>query len=204
MNAAAVVAAGYDAIGDRYHAWSHATPSRLRYVEAVLARLSDGSLVVDLGCGPGDPATRLLSERHTVLGVDLSAGQLAIARRLAPRASLVRADVGRLALRPASVDAVVSFYATGHLPAEAHRPLYAAIGRWLRPGGLLVTTAPLAAGEDVQADWLGVPMFFGGIGAEATVAAVRDAGLEAEQAEVIADDDAGVERFLWVTAVRRP
>jgi SAM-dependent methyltransferase len=197
------VRAGYDAISERYHAWSHAGPTRLRMVELVLGELSPTSVVVDLGCGPGDPATRLLGEAgHHVLGVDLSRGQLDIARRLAPRATLVQADLTAFALAPASVDAVVSFYATGHLPASAHAPLYAAIAGWLRPGGLLLTSAPLGAGDGGDADWLGVPMFFGGIGVEATLGAVEDARLVVDSAEVVVEDEAGTERFLWVVARR--
>ncbi len=198
-----VVRAGYDAIGERYHAWSHTGPTRLRMVELVLGELPPASVVVDLGCGPGDPATRLLSDAgHHVLGVDLSRGQLDIARRLAPRASLVQADLTAFALAPGSVDAVVSFYATGHLPAAAHAPLYAAIADWLRPGGLLLTSAPLGAGDGGDADWLGVPMFFGGIGVEATLGAVDDARLVVDSAEVVDEDEAGTERFLWVVARR--
>ncbi len=43
----------------------------------------------------------------------LPPGQLSIARRLAPRAALVQADLVELVLQPSSVDAVVSFYALG-------------------------------------------------------------------------------------------
>ncbi|MDQ1585153.1 MAG: hypothetical protein QOH80_518, partial [Actinomycetota bacterium] len=46
---------------------------------------------------------------------------------------LVQADLGELGLRPASVDAVVSFYTLGHLPAAVHAPLFAAVTGWLRP-----------------------------------------------------------------------
>lgn len=200
-----VVRAGYDAIGDRYHAWSHASPVRLGYVGAVLSRLAPGSVVVDLGCGPGDPATRLLSEAgHRVLGVDISAGQLGLARRLAPRAGLVQADLTDLSLRPGSVDAVVSFFALGHLPAVEHAPLLARVARWLRPGGLLLTSAPMTPGEGTDDDWLGVPMFFGGIGVEATLAALRDAGLVVGSADVVGEDEGEgrVVEFLWVTATR--
>jgi SAM-dependent methyltransferase len=197
------VRAGYDLLGERYHDWSHAGSVRLRYVDDILGRLEPCSTVVDLGCGPGDPATRLLREKHTVLGVDISAGQLSIARRLAPLASFVQADLTRFALQPNSVDAAVSFYATGHLPRAAHAPFYAEVARWLRPGGLLVTSAPLAFGDDDD-EWLGVPMFFGGIGADATVVAVEAAGLVVESADEIDEQvDGHVERFLWVTAISR-
>jgi cyclopropane fatty-acyl-phospholipid synthase-like methyltransferase len=199
-----VVRAGYDEIGERYHAWSHHSDVRLGFVRDVLDRLAPGSTVVDLGCGPGDPATRLLSEAHHVLGVDLSAGQLLIARRLAPRAVLVQADLTELALRPGSVDAVVSFFALGHLPSESHAPLLARIGEWLRPGGLLLTSAPLTPGDDNDSEWLGVPMFFGGIGVDSTLAAVAAAGLDIEEARVVGEDEGEgrVVEFLWVTATK--
>lgn len=202
--ARAVVRAGYDEIGESYHSCSHASPVRIGLVQQVLDRLAAGSTILDLGCGPGDPATRLLSERHRVLGVDLSMVQLQLARRLAPLASLVQADLADVSFAPASVDAVVSFYALGHLSATEHEPLIRRIASWLRPGGLLLTSAPLSPGEGVDEDWLGVPMFFGGIGVEATLAAVTDSGLLVESAREIPEDEGEgmVVSFLWVTATR--
>jgi SAM-dependent methyltransferase len=199
-----VVQQGYDEIGSAYHDWSHASPVRLRFVGEVLDRLAPRSRVIDLGCGPGDPATRMLSEQHDVLGVDLSMAQLRLARRLAPRASLVLADLTTFQLAPASVDAVVSFFSLGHLPPSAHADLVARIATWLRPGGLLVTSAPITPGDEVEDGWLGVPMYFGGIGEGAMLAAVTDAGLELESAERVGEDEGEgrVVEFLWVTATR--
>lgn len=198
-----VVRAGYDAIGERYHAWSSAAPLRIRFVELLRDRLASGSVVLELGCGPGDPATRLLAERHRVVATDLSWGQLQIARRHAPSAALVQADISRLSVRPGSVDAVASFYALGHLPEAAHAPLLRSLGAWLRPGGVLVTNAPMTPGDgDGREEWLGVPMFFGGIGPDATVAALTEGGLVVESAEPILEDE-GEDRtatFLWVVA----
>lgn len=195
-----IVRAGYDRIGAAYHEWSHASPLRIAYVRRLLDRLPDGSRVLELGCGPGDPATRMLSERHTVVAVDISAAQLALARRHAPRAALAQADVTRLSVRPASVDAVASFFVLGHVPSELHVPLLASFATWLRPDGVLVTNAPLSPGDDVE-DWLGVPMFFGGVGADTTVAALERGGLVVEEAEPRSDTPG--ETFLWVVA-RRP
>jgi len=202
VNGPAVVRTGYDAIGERYHEWSHLSPTRLDFVDQVLHRLRPGSTVVDLGCGPGDPATRMLVEHHTVLGVDVSMEQLRIARRLAPNAGLVQADLVDFSMQPRSVDAVVSFFALGHLPPDTHAPLLRRAATWLRPGGMLLTSAPLEAGSTVEESWLGVPMYFGGIGAAATVQAVTDAGLVVESAREVAEDE-GEDRtvtFLWVLA----
>ena len=203
-DAAQLVARGYDAIGSRYREWSGAGPVRLAKVGELSRRLRDGSIVVDLGCGPGETATRLLARRHRVVGVDLSGVQLTLARQAAPSAALVRADMTWFALRAGSVDAVASFYAFGHLPSASHAPLLRSVSRWLRPGGVLLASAPLTPGDGVQADWLGVPMYFGGIGEQATYDAVDAAGLHLDRAEVIAEDEGGghLVRFLWLTATK--
>jgi cyclopropane fatty-acyl-phospholipid synthase-like methyltransferase len=195
----AIVRAGYDAIGAGYHARSADKPLRIAYVERLRDRLPAGSTVLELGCGPGDPATRLLAERHRVVAVDLSRGQLDLARGHAPTAALVQADIARLAVRPGSVDAVASFFAFGHLPSAAHAPFLAGLGGWLRPGGLLTANAPLTPGDGVD-EWLGVPMFFGGIGVDATLAALRSGGLEIESAEALSDEPG--ETFLWIEAAK--
>ena len=198
-DAAAVVRDGYDRIGAGYHARSADKPLRIEFTERLRDRLPAGSTVLELGCGPGDPTARLLSERHRVVAVDLSPGQLALARRHAPAAALVEADMTRLAVRPGSVDAIASFFAFGHLPSAAHAPLLGSFGRWLRPGGVFVGNAPLTPGEDVD-EWLGVPMFFGGIGVDATLAALRDGGLVVESAAELSDEPG--ETFLWIVASR--
>jgi cyclopropane fatty-acyl-phospholipid synthase-like methyltransferase len=202
VTARQVVAAGYDALGPRYREWSGDGPVRLRYVRQVLDRLRPGATVLDLGCGPGDPATRLLSEQHRVVGVDISAEQLRLAVSAAPRAAFARADVTEFAVRPGSLDAVVSFYALGHLPPESYAPLFASIAGWLKPGGVLLTNAPTRPDSSVEPDWLGVPMYFGGLGVEDTMSAMRAAGLEVESADVVAEEEDGgrIVEFLWVFA----
>jgi SAM-dependent methyltransferase len=205
MDPAEIVRSGYDAIGPRYHAWSSASPVRIAFVERLLGLLAPGSLILELGCGPGDPATRMLSDAHRVVGVDLSFGQLTLARGHAPRAALAQADMTRLSVRPASVDAIASFFALGHVPVAAHAPLLASFGGWLRPGGVLVTSVPVTPDEGVEEGWLGVPMFFGAIGRAATVAALESGGLVIDSVEHVAEDE-GKDRvvgFDWVVA-RRP
>lgn len=196
-----IVRSGYDAIGPRYREWSRADPTRLAYVALLTSRVAPGAVVLELGCGTGDPATRLLSEQYRVVGVELSWGQLALARSYAPRATLVQADMTRLSVRPGSVDAVASFLALGHLPAAAHAPLLTAVGGWLRPGGLLVTSVPLAAEEGVEEGWLGVPMFFAGIGTDASVAAIEAGGLTVESVERHGEPG---DAFDWVVAAAPP
>jgi SAM-dependent methyltransferase len=130
------------------------------WVSELVGLLPATATVVDLGCGAGVPATRELAGHGLrVLGVDFSAVQLARARRLVPAASLVRADMTALWLRPASVDAVVSFYALIHVPLTDQQALFPRIRDWLRPGGyfLAITGAQRLTGTE---RYLGTEMFW--------------------------------------------
>lgn len=193
---ASVVRAGYDAIGPRYAEGSEGDTLRHAHLSRALDRVGAGSLVVDLGCGPGRQLAAVCAAGCTAVGVDLSGAQLAIARATAPGALLVQGDMTTLALRAGSIDAVVSFFATGHLPSASHAPFYESVARLLRPGGVYVGTAPVVGGDGIEDGWLGVPMFFGGIGQEATASAVASAGLVVESVEVI--DEGKGERFVWL------
>jgi SAM-dependent methyltransferase len=158
-----LVRRGYDAISLAYRGDdSEAAPSSAEDVSRYagwVAELADllpaRATVADLGCGAGIPATRELTGHGLrVVGVDFSAVQLARARRLVPAAGLVRADMTALYLRPASLDAVVSFYALIHVPLADQQALFPRIRSWLRPGGYFL--AIVGAGR-----WTGTECYFG-------------------------------------------
>ena len=199
-----IVARGYDAIALRYAEWKDASGwPTMQWLRELLERLEDGSRVLELGCGRGVPATRELTKRHDVVGVDISSSQIALARHHVPEASFVHADVMELELPAESFDAVVSIYMFGHIPPDEQSELVDRIATWLRSGGWLLTT--MGAGEDegemVEDDWLGAPMYFAGIGREKSLASLSSAGLEVERAEVVPQREHGEEvRFLWVLA----
>jgi ubiquinone/menaquinone biosynthesis C-methylase UbiE len=91
---------------------------------------------LDVCCGTGAGMAVLASVcQGPILGVDFSAGMLALARDAHPDAAWVRADVRDLPFDGA-FDLAVSFGALGHfLPAE--RPaLFSGVYRALRPGGV--------------------------------------------------------------------
>jgi cyclopropane fatty-acyl-phospholipid synthase-like methyltransferase len=163
-----LVRRGYDAISVAYRgddgqaaASSAADVSRYAGWIAELAELLPvGATVADLGCGNGLPATRALTEhRLRVVGVDFSAVQLDRARHLVPAASLVQADVTALHLRPASLDAVVSFYALIHVPLEDQRALFPRVRSWLRNGGYLLAITGADRWTGTEA-YLGTEMFW--------------------------------------------
>jgi len=204
MDPKRIVAEGYDAISERYLAWSDLRPSptRLRYLGLALELIPAGSDVLELGCGAGIPMTAALAEGRTVTGIDISATQIAAARRNVPAATFKQADMTALEFEPASFDAVVAFYALTHVPRDEQGDLLGRIRRWLRPGGLFL--ASMGADDepgDIEADWLGVDMYFSHFGAKANRRLVERAGLVIERAEIAVEpEDRHDARFLWVVA----
>jgi SAM-dependent methyltransferase len=202
-----IVADGYDRIAERYLAWSgeRPSPTRRRWLQRALDAIPAGSDVLDLGCGAGVPMTRALADGRRVTGVDLSARQVELARVNVPTATFVQADMTTLELSASSLDAVVAFYSLTHVPREDLPALLERIRGWLRPGGVLVATMGAQdAPDDVEDDWLGVPMFFSHHGAKRNRALVRAAGFEVEEAVVQEEPgDRHGALFLWVVA-RRP
>jgi SAM-dependent methyltransferase len=127
----------YDGLAQKYDSY-HRDPKSLaenRWVASVLKRFlpADG-LVVDLGCGTG-----LLLELHALaperyLGVDLSDGMLALARRKNPAHAFVLGDMRAVAGLPdGSASAVVSLF--GSASYCELEPVRREVERVLAPGG---------------------------------------------------------------------
>jgi SAM-dependent methyltransferase len=119
-----------------------AAPDLLRRLRAAAP---DGGLVVDLGCGSGIWARALLDAGFDVLGVDLSADLVAIARERAPEARFVHGSLLDAELPPcAAVTAmseVVNYAADTRAGREALATLMRRVHAALRPGGLFMFDA---------------------------------------------------------------
>ena len=130
-----VVEAGYDRVAERYLSSKDAEdPATLAALEELARELPPGAAVLDLGCGAGVPVTRWLAQRFAVTGVDLSAKQLEMARRLVPAARLLKADMTDISLAPETFDAVVALHSIIHVPRAEHPTLVGKIHSWLKSG----------------------------------------------------------------------
>ncbi|HET7029938.1 MAG TPA: class I SAM-dependent methyltransferase [Candidatus Limnocylindrales bacterium] len=199
-----IVAAGYDAVAERYLAWSPGRPSgaRRRVLELADSTIPRGVDVLELGCGAGVPMTATLARGRRLTGVDLSATQIALARRNVPAATFLQADLTTLERPAASEDAVVAFYVLTHVPREELANVLARIRTWLRPGGVFL--AAFGVEDDpgtIEPDWLGVPMFFSHFSARVNRRLVTEAGFEIEWSAVLREpEDRFDARFLWILA----
>lgn len=95
--------------------------------------------VVELGCGSGILAARLVRAGYEVVGVDVSPAMLRLARRAAPKARFVAASLHDFELPPC--DAVIALgEGLAYVPVRGRMPslarLFARVATALRPGGL--------------------------------------------------------------------
>ncbi|MFI9155200.1 class I SAM-dependent DNA methyltransferase [Streptomyces sp. NPDC053367] len=153
-------AEAFDAIGDRYdEAFPH-KEGQVQSADWLLKRLSPGARVLDLGCGTGLPTSRQLADGGcAVVGVDLSAGMVELARRNVPDGEFHRADIADLrpggSLDLGRFDAVAAFFSLLMLP-RAEIPLaLKTIHGLLEPGGLLVLSMVEADVDDFAIPFLG-------------------------------------------------
>ena len=142
-----LVRRGYDAISRAYRNDEGRTNAETEdgterykgWVDELAQLIPPPARVLDLGCGAGVPATKLMTDKgFDVLGLDISAVQIERARRIVPTATFQQADMVTWEHEPASFDAVVSFYALIHVPLEDQRNLLPKIRSWLRPAGYLL------------------------------------------------------------------
>ena len=199
------MAAGYDALADRYRDWSAATAGdpRAEWLDTFVALLPPGRSILDLGCGPGITANRLAA-RFDVLGIDISERQIALARQAVPRGRFLVADMTAVDLPAQEFAGVVALFSLIHLPLRDLAPMLKRIASWLRPGGVLLATLGTREGEGIQDDWLGVPMYFSGTTPDRNRELVREAGLELlrDQVITISEPDEGDASFHWLLARR--
>ena len=153
-----LVREGYDACAPAFN--SERVRGTADALTPLIVRLPVGARVLDLGCGTGVPVAKALSGTCRVVGVDLSRGQLELARVQAPGVDLVMGDMTSCAFAPGSFDAVVSFYAIFHTPRDLHQALFERVHAWLRPGGLLLASLAMTDEGSYTEDFFGVEMYW--------------------------------------------
>jgi ubiquinone/menaquinone biosynthesis C-methylase UbiE len=164
-------AAAFDAIGERYDdAFPHKS-AQIIATQWVIDRLSPGSRVLDVGCGTGVPTAGMMVESGLeVVGIDVSAEMLRIARHNVPAARFVAMDVLELDSSLGDFDAAVAFFSLLMLRRADIPGVLSRIRSVLRPGGYF------AVGM-VEADLDYVPIRF--LGAECWVTGYPRPELEA-------------------------
>jgi ubiquinone/menaquinone biosynthesis C-methylase UbiE len=209
-----IVAQAYDSLADWYLTWIDHQPSpRERYAKKVLENLHQTSpspspsspYILELGCGPGVPITRLLlSHGARVLANDISPNQISLAKTQCSTSSndieFIASDMTLLTLPPNTLDGVVCFFTLFHLPRSEQKTMLAKILTWLKPGGLLVINFATVDEEEIYGEMMGHGIFWSSFPVDLNRAMVEEVGFEVEVEEVLASEADGGNEFQWMAA----
>jgi ubiquinone/menaquinone biosynthesis C-methylase UbiE len=127
------------AAAENRHWWYRATRALLAETFAPL--IPAGSLVLDAGCGTGATGA-WMAGLHDVVGVDSEPIALQLYADQHPATRLVNADISSLALRDASVDAVLCVTVLCHRAIADPDATVAELVRVMRPGGVICLLEP--------------------------------------------------------------
>lgn len=195
----------YDDLAETYAAGRH-----LFNTTPILADFADdlpvGVLILDAGCGAGEPTARYFVDRgDTVIGIDVSERMLTLARQHVPEATFHAMDLRDLAFPPASFDAITAVYTVFHLPRADHAALFTGFARVLKPGGKLLLTLATQdytgqAEFDGELEFLGRRLPYSHDRPAVALSKLETAGLAVVSARLI---ETGGETFYWVIA-RKP
>ena len=114
--------------------------------------------VAELGCGPGQIARYLRERGVSILGIDLSAEMVALARRLTPEIAFRQGTMLALDVEDGAWGGIVAFYSIIHLPPDDLPQALAEFHRALRPGGLVLVSFHVGDERVHTDEFLGQPV----------------------------------------------
>ena len=194
-----IVREGYDKIARKYYQDRNLLKNK-KEIDDFIAHLADSAVVLDIGCGGGDPVLKTLVERgYKATGIDFSQGMLEVAKEMVPEAELIQGDIMKADFEVESFDGIISTYAVIHIHKTQHPALYQKMYNWLKPGGvMLVSIARDEGGEDYASpDYYGVEMVWSHPPASESLQMIKNAGFNILFERTVTTGD---ETHLWILA----
>lgn len=155
-------------------AWKQGFEPHVRYLQTFLGRVAPYGILLSAGCGAGRYDGMLLEAGHTVMGIDLSAGMLAQARKRYPKIRYEKMALHEMNFQN-EFDGAICIEALEHVFPEEWPVIVHGFREALKPGGMLYFTVDVLA-----TDWLeeqyekaksrGLPVVFGEVAAEVDAA----------------------------------
>ena len=134
-------------------------------LDPLLKILPEGSSVLDLGCGAGQPITERLAEHYQVTAVDISENMIDLAQANLKQVNFIDGDISRLDLGNCKYDGAVAIFVLFHLPADEHELIFTKVWSWLNPGGyFLVTLTEKSRKAYLRDDFFNTRMFWSKLG----------------------------------------
>ncbi len=124
-------------------------------LSALIEQTPAGTPIADLGCGPGHVTAWLAGHGATAVGIDLSAGMVALARRAFPHIEFRDGDLLALPAADGSFGSVIALYSVIHLAPAELAPAFVEMHRVLRPAGLALIAFHIGTEVRHRDEWWG-------------------------------------------------
>jgi SAM-dependent methyltransferase len=134
------------------------------WLDRFLAHVPAGGMILDVGCGMGEPIARYLIDRgFGVVGVDASASMIELCRTRFPNAEWLVADMRELDLGR-RFDGILAWDSFFHLGMDDQRAMVPRFGAHARLGAPLMFTSGSAEGEAIGT-WCDEPLYHASLNA---------------------------------------
>lgn len=186
------ISAAYDKLAETYlKRYPKFDPQHKRFLDFVMSRLNRKAEVLDLGCGPGIPYTKYLSEKFQTTAVDFSKEQIKSAKRNAPKAKYILSDFRDLKFPEGTFDLITAFYSIIHVPIKEQPLILKKAFHFLKGGGYLLITMGRKKWEGREKNWLGsgVTMYWSHLGQKDNLKMLKDEGFEIVKTKVEYDQN---------------
>lgn len=136
------VSRSYDAVAAEYARQIAGELAHKPWDRALLDRFAGsvrpGGVVADVGCGPGHVGRYVFERGVRVVGVDVSAQMIELARDLNPSMEFIRADMRVIDVPDQSWAGIVAFYSLIHIARNEMVATLRELKRVLEPGAPLL------------------------------------------------------------------
>lgn len=114
------------------------------WLERFMMSLPRGGVILDLGCGAGEPIARyLIDHGFRIVGIDLSETRIDLARVRFPDETWLIDDMRRVEI-DAQFDGVLAWNCLSQLPHADQDAMIARAAAWMKPDGRLLFNAKAA------------------------------------------------------------
>ncbi|HEX9018290.1 MAG TPA: class I SAM-dependent methyltransferase [Anaerolineaceae bacterium] len=143
--------------------------AQLNYLQKFLGKLGAGGTILSAACGAGRYDGLLLEAGHSVVGIDQSAGMLALAREHFPQARYEKVGLQEIARHPAyqaMFEGAICMDAMEHICPEDWPGIVRGFAGALKPDGVLYFTVEISDAEEVETSYkraveMGLPVVYG-------------------------------------------
>jgi ubiquinone/menaquinone biosynthesis C-methylase UbiE len=157
--------------------------------------------VLDVGCGDGRHCRIIDQEGGQAVGIDLSEGMLAEARKLCPDIDFHQMNMLSLAFEDDAFDGLWSSGSIYHVPKSVVLSVLSEFERILRPEGVLAMSFKLGTGEGIEdnpGSYAGLPRYFAYYTLEGMTWLLEEAGFSVVETSMYPEKIFGADNLqLW-------